>query len=79
MDLDLAAAAALAALDGATRRWFVNDPLAALAGLGLAVEAVPHLDEARDGGGACDGASYVHDEVILYRPSPYSRRQNFTL
>lgn len=79
MDLDLAAAAALATLDDATRRGFVNDPLAALTGLGLAVEAVTHLDEARDGGGACDGASYVHDEVILYRPSPYSRRQNFTL
>ena len=53
MDLDLAAAAALATLDDATRRGFVNDPLAALTGLGLAVEAVTHVDEARDGGGAC--------------------------
>ena len=42
MDLDLAASAAMATLDDATRRGFVNDPLAALTGLGPV--SYTHLD-----------------------------------
>jgi hypothetical protein len=49
------------------------------ADLGLTVTAVAHLANAREDGGACDGVSFLKDDVILYAPTPASRRENFTL
>ena len=47
--------------------------------LGLKVTAAEHLTERRADGGACDGLSFLKDEVILYAPTDNSRRENFTL
>lgn len=33
----------------------------------------------RGNGGTCDGMSVLHDGIVLYRPSPGTRRENFTL
>lgn len=46
---------------------------------GLKVQAEPQLGLQRHGGGACDGVSFIRDGVVLYAPSPWSRRENFTL
>lgn len=46
---------------------------------GLTVRAVEHLADRRDDGGACDGVSFLQDGVVLYAPTPASRRENFTL
>lgn len=46
---------------------------------GLTVRAVEHLANTRKDGGACDGVSFLEDGVILYAPTPVSRRENFTL
>ncbi|WP_074466418.1 ImmA/IrrE family metallo-endopeptidase [Arthrobacter sp. SW1] len=62
------------------RARFANDPEGALRNdLNLTVSAVEHLAHTRTDGGACDGVSFLEDGVILYAPTPGSRRQNFTL
>lgn len=59
---------------------FALDPLGVLrTSLRMKVTAVDHLARNRTDGGACDGLSFLEDGVILYAPSPHSRRQNFTL
>ncbi|MFI8592609.1 ImmA/IrrE family metallo-endopeptidase [Dietzia maris] len=47
--------------------------------LGLIVTPVDHLANKRADGGACDGISFLQDGVMLYAPTPWSRRENFTL
>lgn len=72
--------AALARLAREVRIDFAADPEAVLRhGLGLRVRHAEHLNEQRGDGGACDGVSFLEDGVILYAPTPGSRRQNFTL
>lgn len=64
----------------AVQEQFVLDPSEALtAGLHLSVRAVDSLSSSRGDGGFCDGMSFLDDGVILYAPTPNSRRQNFTL
>lgn len=46
---------------------------------GLTVQAEPQLGLQRESGGACDGVSFLRDSVVLYAPSIWSRRENFTL
>jgi hypothetical protein len=46
---------------------------------GLTVQAEPHLALQRESGGPCDGVSFLKDRVVLYAPSKWSRRENFTL
>lgn len=71
---------AVAILDAPTREQFALDPEAALTTqLGLTVRGVLSLANSRDDGGFCDGMSFLEDGVILYAPTPNSRRQNFTL
>ncbi len=71
---------AMTILDATTREQFALDPEAALtAQLGLRVQAVDTLSTSREDGGFCDGMSFLDDGVILYAPTPNSRRQNFTL
>jgi hypothetical protein len=80
VDLDGCVQASIAVLSGDVRRKFSGDPLAVLtAELGLTVRSVDHLANSRDVGGACDGLSFLEDGVILYAPTPASRRENFTL
>src|SRR5580692_7705625 len=56
------------------------DPETALSGLpGIRVMPVPQLRDARGVSGWCDGLSFMNDGIICYAPSPWSRRQNFTL
>lgn len=72
--------AALARLTQGVRADFAADPKAVLRdGLGLKVQHAEHLAEQRGDGGACDGVSFLRDGVILYAPTPESRRENFTL
>jgi len=71
---------AMKILDTTTREQFALDPESALTTqLGLRVRAVETLATSRDDGGFCDGMSFLDDGVILYAPTPNSRRQNFTL
>jgi hypothetical protein len=80
MNLDQCVELALGFLSEAVRRGFAANPLEALlSDLHLKVEAVDHLANRRDDGGACDGMSFLQDGVILYAPTPFSRRENFTL
>jgi len=46
---------------------------------GLRVRPVEKLADRRGAGGWCDGLSFREHGVVLYAPSPYSRRENFTL
>jgi hypothetical protein len=67
-------------LDATTREQFVLDPLDTLTSrLGLTVRPVDTLSNSREDGGFCDGMSFLEDGVILFAPTPNSRRQNFTL
>lgn len=80
MNLEQCVELALQQVTPAVRARFAADPLGALRQeLGLAVEAADHLRKRRNDGGACDGMSFLEDGVILYAPTPNSRRQNFTL
>jgi hypothetical protein len=80
MSLDSCVDRAIALLADDIRARFSADPLGVLRDdLGLIVTPVEHLAEARNGGGACDGMSFLQDQVILYAPTPQSRRENFTL
>ena len=80
MNLDWCVQASIALLPGDVRRRFSGSPLDALTtDLGLTVRSVDHLASSREVGGACDGLSFLEDGVILYTPTPVSRRENFTL
>ncbi len=80
MDLDRATAHALSAMDESIRSRFAAEPVAVIREtLGLKVQAVDHLTQRRDDGGACDGLSFLQDGVILYAPTYSSKRENFTL
>ncbi|MGV9336518.1 ImmA/IrrE family metallo-endopeptidase [Nocardia sp. NPDC003726] len=80
MNLDQCVELALGHLGPAVRAGFAADPLTVLrTDLGLKVDAVHHLADRRNDGGACDGMSFLQDGVILYAPTPHSRRENFTL
>jgi hypothetical protein len=71
---------ALSLLSDDIRVRFADDPAGILRNdLNLTVSAVDHLANSRADGGACDGISFLDDGVILYAPTPGSRRQNFTL
>lgn len=72
--------AALSILTQKIRAEFAADPKTVLRdGLGLKVRHAEHLSDQRGDGGACDGVSFLTDGVILYAPTPQSRRENFTL
>lgn len=80
MDLEGCVDRAVALLTSEARARFSREPLETLReDLGLTVAAADHLTDAREGGGACDGVSFLKDGVILYAPTSHSRRENFTL
>ena len=45
----------------------------------LELRPVATLGERRGDGGWCDGMSFAEEQVVLYAPTPYSRRENFTV
>jgi Zn-dependent peptidase ImmA (M78 family) len=62
------------------REALAADPKRALTeNFGLRVREQAELAQRRDAGGWCDGISFLDDGVVLYAPSPSSRRENFTL
>lgn len=80
MNLEACVEQALSLLTDDVRSRFAGNPMAVLReDLKLTVTAVEHLADARADGGACDGVSFLQDGVILYAPTPWSRRENFTL
>ncbi len=80
MNLEGCVEQALSLVSDDVRMRFAADPCGVLrSDLGLTVKAVEHLANAREDGGACDGVSFLEDDVILYAPTPASRRENFTL
>ncbi|MBO0596336.1 ImmA/IrrE family metallo-endopeptidase [Nesterenkonia sp. E16_7] len=80
MNLDACVEQGVAQLSEDVRIRFAVNPIAVLReDVGLTVTAVEHLATHRDEGGACDGVSFLQDGVILYAPTPSSRRENFTL
>jgi hypothetical protein len=79
MRVDTWADRALALLSVEVREHFAADPIDCMTSeLGLHVVPAEHLTDSRTAGGACDGVSFLEDDVVLYAPS-FSRRQNFTL
>ncbi|WP_167344577.1 ImmA/IrrE family metallo-endopeptidase [Amycolatopsis thermoflava] len=80
VNLDECVDRAVCHLDAAVRARFAADPHGTLRGdLGLTARAAEHLSSRRGDGGVCDGVSFLRDDVILYAPTPFSRRENFTL
>jgi hypothetical protein len=80
MSVDRCVELALAQLTDDVRARFAQDPLATLRrDLALTVTAADHLAEARAAGGMCDGVSFMRDGVVLYVPTEFSKRENFTL
>lgn len=81
MNFDQAVALALGSIEPEGRSAFALDPLATLQNLGITAKPVQTLggDDVRGDGGSCDGMSFLDGGVILYSPSPYSQRENFTL
>lgn len=80
MNLEGCVKQALSLLTDDVRARFAGNPMAVLReDLKLTVTAVEHLADARADGGACDGVSFLQDGVILFAPTPWSRRENFTL
>jgi len=80
MRLDDCVDNALQQLTADVRARFASDPIATMQiELGLSVQAVESLTNARADGGACDGVSFLQEGVVLYAPTANSRRENFTL
>jgi hypothetical protein len=46
---------------------------------GLTLQPSSTLGDQRGAGGACDGISFLRHGVVMYAPTKYSRRENFTL
>lgn len=70
----------LGRLAPADREAVAADPKRALTErFGLRIREQAKLAQSRDAGGWCDGISFLDDGVVLYAPSLFSRRENFTL
>jgi hypothetical protein len=77
--VDFVSEAALRSLGSQARADFPSSPQLAMEALGLTLRPVEQLASGREEGGACDGMSFLEDGVVLYAPTPESRRENFTL
>lgn len=56
-----------------------RQPRKGLVDIGLHLEPVTRLTSSRGAGGMCDGMSLSGGKVVLYAPTPNSRREHFTL
>lgn len=80
MNLDQCVDLAMTAIPKAVQQGFLSGPVEAIqSGLPLSVTEAAHLADSREGGGACEGVSFLDDGVLLYAPTPDSRRENFTI
>lgn len=79
MNLDGCVETAMNVLPPGVAHRFAGDPTATLRELDLTAREVDDLAQSRNEGGACDGMSFLADKVILYAPTPSSKRQNFTV
>ncbi len=59
---------------------FASDPVGAVESV-FGIRATPStgLAKRRGDGGACDGVSFLDDGVLFYAPTPYSKRDSFTI
>ena len=79
MKLDWQVERALLRLSPKHREQLALDPRSTIqVELGLEVRELG-VSVGRETGGACDGMSFLDDGVLLFRPSPTSKRENFTL
>lgn len=79
MKLDWQVERALQRLSPKHREQLALDPRSTIqVELGLEVRELG-VSIGRETGGACDGMSFLEDGVLLFRPSPTSKRENFTL
>lgn len=70
----------MAPLDSAAKGLFWRDPKKATSEcFGLSLRPARNLGDRRASGGWCDGLSFTKCGVILYAPTPLSRRENFTI
>jgi IrrE N-terminal-like domain len=70
----------VARLDADQRADIASNPKgAAVRQFGLELRPVTTLGERRGDGGWCDGMSFTDEGIVLYAPTPYSRRENFTV
>lgn len=69
----------ISSISADVREAFLLSPLRAVRLLELTVTPVETLQQERGEGGWCDGVSFLADGIILYRPTPNSRRENFTI
>ncbi len=70
----------VASLDPATRELLGRDPKEAPGKcFGLTLHEATTLGQRRGAGGWCDGMSFTEEGVVLYAPTPWSRRENFTI
>ncbi|PWK84590.1 uncharacterized protein DUF955 [Lentzea atacamensis] len=79
MSLFLHATRIVGSLSPEIRQAIGQNPLTGVRLLDLTASPVEELEHRRGEGGWCDGVSFLEEGVILYCPSPYSRRQNFTI
>ena len=70
----------LGKLSCAERQAIMSAPKGAVsAQFGLQIREEPALELTRGADGWCDGLSFLDHGVVLYVPTPYSRRENFTI
>lgn len=80
MKMEGCVALVLSRLSTENRQALSRDPANGVKDIfGLTVRRAEHLGEGRGVDGACDGMSFLDDGVLLYSPTPNSRRQNFTI
>ena len=64
----------------ATREALSADPKSSIVQhFGLSLQQASTLGKRRGAGGWCDGLSFTEEGVVLYAPTPWSRRENFTI
>lgn len=80
MNMNACVTLALEQVPAEARPTLASDPVQAVRDLfDLQVQAAEHLGREHGAGGICDGMSFLEEGVLLYAPTPNSRRQNFTI
>lgn len=67
------------AIEPSQRAAIANHPLTGIESLGYTAVAEPALTSQRGAGGLCDGLSFAEHDIVMYSPTPGSKKENFTL
>lgn len=67
------------AISSSQRSIIAMNPRSGIETLGYTVVAEPALTSRRGAGGMCDGLSFAEHNVVMFAPTPGSKRENFTL